>query len=247
MGEVSDELVPAALRLVEAGFDVIELNFACPVRKVLARGRGGDLLRRPAEAVELVARLRDHLPPQVPLTLKLRCGFDESARSRDNVWAILEGAWRVGVDAVTVHGRHVRQRYEGKSSWQFVLFDAAACLRMFQQTGVDGAAVARGAIGNPWIFRQLRELAAGKEPAIPDLDEQGRVIAEHYRLAEQLYGPKRACRRMTKLGIKYARLHPQSHLVRDAFAAARRPEQWREVVAGFYGLTPDWGEDEPRR
>jgi len=253
MGEAGEELVPAALRLVAAGFDVIDLNLACPVRKVLARGRGGDLLRRPMEALEIIARLREALPTRVPLTLKLRSGFDGSEESRANVFAILQGDWQRGIDAVTVHGRTVRQRYEGRSCWRFVrevkqaaggrvvlgsgdLIDAAACLDMIARTGVDGVTVARGAIGNPWVFQQVRALAAGEEPRTPELGEQGRVIGEHYRLAEDLYGPKRACRRMTKFGIKYARLHPQSEQVRDAFAAVRRPDQWRDVLQRFYGV-----------
>ena len=108
---------------------------------------------------------------------------------------------------MTVHGRTVRQRYEGRSSREFLrevkahagprtmlgsgdLFTAQDCLDMLGQTGVDGVSVARGAIGNPWIFEQARALAAGVVLPPPSLHQQRDVIAEHYRLSEEIYGPE---------------------------------------------------------
>ena len=251
MGAVPEQFAPAALKLVAAGFDVIDLNFACPVKKVLGRCRGGYLLSDPDTALAIVARVRDALPPQVPLTVKMRRGMDESAESRDRFFTILDGAFRLGAAAVTVHGRTVRQRYEGVSSREFLanvkqyagartvlgsgdLFTAEDCLDMFRQTGVDGVSVARGAIGNPWIFEQVRAVAAGRVPPPPSLHRQRNVIAEHYRLSEQVYGPSHCCRVMRKFGIKYARLHPQSRQVRDAFIAVSQPDQWRAVLDKWY-------------
>ncbi len=251
MGAVPEQFAPAALRLVAAGFDVIDLNFACPVKKVLGRGRGGFLLRDPETALSIVGRVRDALPPGVPLTVKMRRGTDESAASRDRFFAIFEGAFRLGAVAVTVHGRTVRQRYEGRNSRAFLrevkqhagprtvlgsgdLFSAPDCLDMLAETGVDGVSVARGAIGNPWIFAQARALAAGEVLPPPSLHQQRDVIAEHYRLAAEIYGPERCCRVMRKFGIKYAQLHPQSQQVRDAFVAVTRPDQWPAVLAKWY-------------
>ena len=88
------------------------------------------------------------------------------------------------------------------------------------QTGVDGVNARARAIGNPWIFQQARALAAGRPlPPPPSLFEQREVIAEHYRLAEEVYGPRRVGSVMRKFGIKYAQLHPQATEVRDAFSA----------------------------
>jgi tRNA-dihydrouridine synthase len=106
---------------------------------------------------------------------------------------------------------------------------------MMARTGVDGVTAARGAIGNPWIFAQARALAAGLPlPDPPGLLEQRDVISEHYRLAEEIYGPQRACRTMRKFGIKYALLHPQSDQVRDAFLAVGKRHQWQAVLARWY-------------
>ncbi|OHB79001.1 MAG: tRNA-dihydrouridine synthase [Planctomycetes bacterium RBG_16_64_12] len=252
MGHAADELAAAAGKLVEAGFDAVDLNFGCPVRKVLSKCRGGHLLSDPERALKIVAGVRDALPPKVPVTVKMRRGTDESDRSREDFFTVFDGAFALGAAAVTVHGRTVRQRYEGPSSWAFLrevkehagdrtvlgsgdLFTAQDCLDMIAQTGVDGVTVARGAIGNPWIFREARALAAGRPlPPPPSLLEQREVIAEHYRLAEEIYGPARSLTVMRKLGIKYSRMHPQAQEVRDAFVAVRDPNQWQKVLDRWY-------------
>jgi tRNA-dihydrouridine synthase len=114
------------------------------------------------------------------------------------------------------------------------LFTAHDCLDMFAQTGVDGVAVARGAIGNPWIFPQIRALAEGREIAPPGLHQQRDVIAEHYRLAGEIYGENRCCALMRKFGIKYSRLHPQAEKVREAFIVVKEPADWRAVLEKWY-------------
>jgi nifR3 family TIM-barrel protein len=252
MGSTAEAFGPAALKLVQAGFDAIDVNFGCPVRKVVGKCRGGYLLSQPEAALEVLARVREVVPPDVPVTLKMRRGMDDGDQSRENFLRIFDGAFALGIAAVTVHGRTVRQRYDGRSSWDFLrelkdhagdrivwgsgdLFTAEDCLAMIAQTRVDGITVARGAIGNPWIFRDLRALAAGRPlPDPPSLFEQRETIAEHYRLAEELYGAKRASYVMAKFGIKYSRLHPQARQVRDAFVAAHRLQQWRLVLDEWY-------------
>lgn len=252
MGSEPEQFAQAARRVVEAGFDAVDINFGCPVRKVLGRCRGGFLLGEPATALEIVDRVRQAVPPHVPVTVKMRRGLDDTAASRDDFYAIFDGLWPRGVSAVTVHGRTVAQRYRGRSSWEFLrevkqhagphvvlgsgdLFSAEDCLAMMRQTGVDGVTVARGAIGNPWIFQQVRALASGEPlPPPPTLHEQRAVIAEHYRMAEEIYGAEWAGRIMRKFGIFYSRLHPESNAVRAAFIRVSRNDQWLAVLQQFY-------------
>jgi nifR3 family TIM-barrel protein len=251
MGAEPEMFPPASQKLLDAGFDVIDLNFACPVKKVLGRCRGGFLLSDPETALKIVDCVRNTLPPQIPLTIKLRRGMDESPESLDRFYQILDGAFRLGIAAATVHGRTVRQRYEGTSSREFLrevkqhvgdkiilgsgdLFTAQDCLDMLAETGVDAVSVARGAIGNPWIFQQVRALAEGRVLPPPSLYEQRDVIAEHYRMSEEIYGPKRGSLLMRKFGIKYAQLHPQFEQVRAAFIAVTKPEHWRAVLDQWY-------------
>ena len=190
MGAEPEQFAAGALRLVQAGFDVIDINFGCPVRKVLGRCRGGFHLSQPEVALDIVRRTRDVVPAEIPVTLKMRRGIDNSAESRDNFYKILDGAFAAGAAAITVHGRTVEQRYIGPSRWEFLaevkkyvgdrtilgsgdLFTPQDVMRMFAETGVDGVTVARGCIGNPWIFAQCRALAEGKPlPPPPTLHEQ---------------------------------------------------------------------------
>jgi nifR3 family TIM-barrel protein len=252
MGAEPADFAAGAVRLVEAGFDVIDINFGCPVKKVLGRCRGGYHLGQPQRALEIVRRTRDAVVPEIPVTVKMRRGVDDSEQSRDHFFEILDGVFAAGLDAVTVHPRTVQQRYVGPSRWSFLsevkrhvgtkiilgsgdLFSAGDCVDMLQQTGVDGVSVARGAIGNPWIFPQVHALLSGEPlPAPPGVREQGEVIREHFRLAAELYGPERCGRIMRKFGIMYAALHARSGEVREAFIRMRRPEDWVAVLDRWY-------------
>jgi tRNA-dihydrouridine synthase B len=252
MGADPDDFAPAARRLVTEGYDVIDINFGCPVKKVLGRCRGGYLLGAPGTALEIVDRVRNAVPANVPVTLKMRRGFDESPGSLDHFWSIFDGAFDRGVAAVTVHGRTVKQRYVGPADWDFLadvkrhagsrtvigsgdLFSAEACVAMLSRTDVDGVSIARGAIGNPWIFRQTLALLAGLPPLPPPtVHEQREVLRDHWRLSAELHGEDLAGRSMRKFAIKYARVHPESLTVRDAFVAARTDGDWRGVLERFY-------------
>ncbi|MEM7316458.1 MAG: tRNA-dihydrouridine synthase [Planctomycetota bacterium] len=251
MGAEPEQFSAGALKLVEAGFDIIDINFGCPVKKVLGRCRGGFHLSQPDVALDIVQRTRDIVPDHIPVTVKMRRGIDETQESRDKFFKILDGAFDIGVAAVCVHCRTVVQRYIGPSRWEFLrelkehagekvilgsgdLFTAQDCLDMMAQTGVDGVTVARGAIGNPWIFQQVRALAAGQPlPDPPGVLEQGEVIREHYRLAHELYGD-RCGAQMRKFGIKYAALHPNFEDVRNAFVKVKQQEDWLSVLDRFY-------------
>jgi nifR3 family TIM-barrel protein len=261
MGSEPEQFAAGALKLVQAGFDVIDINFGCPVKKVLGRCRGGFHLSQPAVALEIIRRTREVVPAHLPVTVKMRRGIDDSQESRDKFFTILDGAFDAGVAAVTVHGRTVQQRYIGPSRWQFLaevkrhvgnrvilgsgdLFSAQACLDMLRETGVDGVTVARGAIGNPWIFQQCHALAAGLPlPEPPRLFVQRAVICEHYRLAQELYG-ERCGPLMRKFGIKYSALHPDHLQVREAFARIKCFDEWQAVLERHYaedrpGVHPD--------
>lgn len=255
MGAEPEQFAQGATRLVEAGFDIIDINFGCPVKKVLGRCRGGFHLSQPAVALEIVRRTRERVPPHIPVTVKMRRGIDDSSESRDNFFTILEGAIGAGVAAFTIHGRTVAQRYIGPSRWSFLsevrnlvgskpvallgsgdLFTPEACLNMMSETGVHGVTVARGAIGNPWIFSQARALAAGSTPSPPDLHEQRDVLLDHFALSEELYGAEHCGKLMRKVGIKYAALHPHYLDVREAFTHIRQRSDWEAVLAKHYAI-----------
>lgn len=260
MGSEPEQFAAGAVKLAEAGFDIIDINFGCPVKKVLGRCRGGFHLSQPHVALEIVARVREAVPADRPVTLKMRRGMDDTSESRDHFYEILDGAFSLGAAAITVHGRTVKQRYVGPSRWDFLtevkqhvgperlifgsgdLFSAEDCIRMIEQTGVDGVTIARGAIGNPWIFEQVDALWRGEPlPPPPSLREQAETIREHYVLCERTYGVDRAPVMMRKFCIKYSASHPQHEMLRELLVRVRSREQIEAVLSEYYSS------DEPGR
>lgn len=252
MGSEPEEFGPAALRLVQAGFDVIDINFGCPMKRVRDRCRGGMHLGQPDVAIEILKHVRNVVPPQVPVTVKMRRGIDDSAFSRDCFFRILEAAVAIGIDAATIHGRTVEQKYVGPSRPEFLcevraafpdlmllgsgdLMCAADCVRMLVQTGVDGVTAARGSIGNPWIYQEAAALLAGRPlPPPPTVHAQRDVLEQHYELTCRIYPAESVCRQMRKFGIRYARLHPDEDLVRQAFIKVTDDTGWNNVLRRHY-------------
>lgn len=241
----------AAQELCREGFDVVDINLACPVRKVLSRRRGGFLMKKPDAAVAIVRAVAGVIDR--PLTVKLRMGFDRSDESADAFWAMAEGVFDAGAAAICVHARTVEQRYTGRADWEFLAqvkrrfpdktiigsgdaLTPELAVRMLRETGVDGVAFARGALGNPWIFRQFRDYLAGRPLYKPPIFEQRKLLEDHFDHAIELYGPLRTPKMMRKFGIKYARLHPHPGKVRPAFIAISNRAQWQAVLEKFYGI-----------
>jgi len=251
MGNEPETMARAAASLGGMGFDVVDLNFACPVRKVVSRNRGGALMRDPGLALDIVRAVIEAVPGR-PVTLKLRRAFPEADEKRESFWAIARGAFEAGAAAICVHGRSVEQKYRGKSDWDFLalvkrefpgrtiigsgdVHAPADALRMIAETGVDGVAAARGAIGNPWFFAQARDLAAGRPARKPGLDEQRDLIHRHFRLACETYDARRGLKILRHFCLQYAKMHPRRTELRNALVAVRTEEQWRAVIDSFYG------------
>ena len=263
MGSEPDSMAAAAVILHRAGFDVIDLNFACPVKKIKNKARGGHMLIDVPRAISILKSVRDALPPQAILTVSTRRGFDDSSESFDRFYQIADTAWEYGYSAIRVHGRTVVQKYLGPSHWPSVrqvkqrypdrtilgsgdVFTAHDVLRMRQDTGVDIVWIARGAIGNPWIFRDAAKLLADPSATLdpPTISEQREALAEHFSIATEIHGEQLAGRRMRKMGIKYSRFHPQSQQVKAEFINVRSLRDWTHVLEKWFnndgpGVWPD--------
>lgn len=253
MGSEPEQFAAAADHLASLGYDAVDINFGCPVKKVLGRCRGGFLLSTPDRATEIIRRVLDAVAGRLPVTVKMRRGMDDSAKSERDFFVILDAACEMGVAAVTVHARTVKQRYVGSSDWSFLvkvkrhagdrtiigsgdLFTAEDCRRLLNETGVDGCSLARGAIGNPFIFREARAvLAGGALPPPPSISEQRRAIERHLGLLTELHDAARARQVLRKFGVRYSELHPCAAEVKTAFLAVRTAEDWREILDRWYG------------
>ncbi len=178
-----DVLARGAAVAVHAGAGIIDVNMACPVKKVCGSGAGAALGRDPARVAEAVRAIRSAVA--VPVTVKIRAGWDETEL---NCVEVARAAEQAGAAAVSLHGRTRAQMYSGRARWDLVravkqavsipvlgsgdVWTADDALRMRAETGCDAVLVARGACGNPWIFRELRAAELGRpRPPPPSRDE----------------------------------------------------------------------------
>jgi len=192
---------------------LVDINMGCPVPKIVRNGEGAALMREPELAAKIVSGLKKKISK--PVTVKIRKGYTQKEINAVEFARAMEDA---GADAVTVHGRTRNQMFKGDADWDIIrqvkenvkipvigngdIFDPEDAVRMMQQTGCDGVMVARGALGNPWIFRQIRQLLDGKDMEYPSPQEKADMFMEHLKRALPCHGEKVACLRMQK-HIKY--------------------------------------------
>jgi nifR3 family TIM-barrel protein len=189
-----DVLARGAAVAVQAGAGIIDVNMACPVRKVCGTGAGAALGRDPRRVEAAVRAIRAAVA--VPVTIKIRAGWDEAELNCVDVARAAEAG---GAAAVALHGRTRTQMYSGRARWDLVrevkravgipvlgsgdVWSADDALRMRAETGCDAVLVARGACGNPWIFRELRAAELGRpRPPPPTRDEWVSVMLRHVAL-----------------------------------------------------------------
>ncbi len=242
---------------VTDSFAAIDVNLACPVKKISKKSRGGHWLREPEGAIEILKAVRDAVPSSIPVTVKMRRSFDDTEEMRQNFLYLFDAAYDLGCAWVVVHGRTVEQKYVGPSRWDPLkalvdrnperiimgsgdVWDVNQIFRMIAYTGLSGVSVARGCIGNPWIFRQARDLLEGREPRDPTIEEQRAVLEQHFELAlavnKNFRDPElHTAKNMRKFGIKFAAHHPQAQEVKKSFIYVKSLDDWRVALDQWYG------------
>ena len=245
-------LARAAAVFEGLGYDMIDLNFACPVPKVLRRQRGGFLMQKPDLIRQALRQTRDAV--RCPVLMKIRIGFDRSAAAEEDFWTICEIAAAEGVDMLAVHGRTVGQKYRGPADWTRIgqikqrfatltvfgsgdIFDAQTAVERLDCSGIDGIVIARGAVGNPWLFDELLARTQGR-PILPPptLAAQGEVILEHFQMCCRMRTGRRAVAYFRKFLPGYTRRHPDRKATMLTLLAAQRPEDLTSAVKTAYGL-----------
>ena len=250
LGADAETMAKSAEAFERIGYDLIDLNFACPAPKVLRRGRGGQLLTKPNTVMEIYRRVRQAV--RCPILMKLRVGFDGSDAGREDFWRICEGACSEGVDALVIHGRTVKQKYRDRADWEIIaevkrqfpetmifgsgnLFDAETVVDRIKNGGVDGVIIARGAIGNPWIFSQVRAQLEGKpKPPGPGIAEQGEVMLRHFEMIAQTREIIKAVRFFRKFSVGYCKHHPQRKKVQADLLSAQNEQQVLAAIKNWY-------------
>ena len=232
-------LMAEGARLVTGHGDLIDINMGCPVRKVVNGGAGSALLREPAKVASIIREVRR--ATSLPLTIKIRTGWETGSANFLEIGRI---AGEEGCDAITLHPRSRAQMFEGKADWSGIrelkesvrlpvigsgdLFTAGDVVAMLGQTGCDGVMIARGALGNPWIFREALDILSGREPRYPVPAERAEAALRHLELFIETAGEKVALLEMRKHFCWYARGLPGSARFRDLI---NRLESWTALTA----------------
>jgi len=175
----------------EEGADILDVNCGCPAPKVVRNGGGSGLLREPSRLETILKEIKKRI--SIPLTLKLRTGFSDSTI---NVVDVAKMAEQCGVEHIQVHGRTREQGYKGLANWDLIGQVKSAVtvpvsgngditsleygMQRWRQTGVNGILIGRGAMQNPWIFRQFQDVLEGRQPYLPDLSEKKAVLLEFF-------------------------------------------------------------------
>lgn len=250
LGNDPATMAKAAKALEGAGYDIIDLNFACPAPKVVRRHRGGYLLKKPEIVKEIYSRVRDAVT--CPVTMKLRTGFDSSRESFDNFYRIVSNAAQQKVDAQIIHGRTVAQKFAGVVDWDLIeevkrcfekttiigsgdIFEPQSTIQRLRDTKIDGVLIARGAIGNPWIYKGLIAVWKGiSDPGPPTLTEQAEVMRKHFEMICGLYKPIKSVRYFRKFLVRYCKLHPRRKQAQKSLLAVDNREDLLLEIKRWY-------------
>ncbi len=241
-------MAQAAAELCIRGATTIDINLACP-SKVSKKKRscGGNLLADPDLAIRILRAVVESVAGGATLSIKLRRSFDESESHVASFYRILEAGLEFGYRWATVHARTVEAKYRGPAHWPFLadlvtrypeatifgsgdVWTAADALGMVRETGVAAVSVARGAIGNPWIFSQIERLRRGEAAGAPTIADLRTALSEYAALADRYLNPKLAGRMVRKFSIKWASWHPDPEKFHRAVTQAKNREEWNRVV-----------------
>lgn len=221
-------------------YDLVDLNAACPAPKVVRRGKGAALLKEPGKLEEILKLLVRYA--RTPVTIKIRSGWDDRSVNAREVALRAEDA---GVSAIFIHGRTRAQGYSGTVDYATIeevkrvvnipviaSGDNLTLYRireMFERTGCDGVAIARGSFGNPWLFREVKEFfCEGSPTVLPSVSDRVEVMKRHLSLLVEHYGEKRAVSVFRKFFIWYTRGMRNTRMLRDR---AFRTEVLSSMVA----------------
>ena len=195
-GGEADRMAWGAAMVEEAGADFVEINCGCPAPKIVRRGGGSGLLRDLGNLRDILAQVKRAV--QIPVTVKVRVGWAEDQINLPETQKVVEGE---GAAALVIHGRTRQQGYKGLANWDLIsqakarasipvigngdILKVEDVIDKLERYGVDGVAVGRGAMHNPWLFGQIADLYEGKAPREPTLEEHKALFSDYLVLLRE--------------------------------------------------------------
>jgi tRNA-dihydrouridine synthase B len=240
---ILSEQAAALEKRLNGALALIDINMGCPAKKIVSNGEGSALMRDMDKAYAVISAVARSV--ELPVTVKFRKGWDDTSVNAVE-FALM--AQQAGADAVTVHGRTREQQYAGKADWDIIrqvkqavsipvigngdVFSAADYFNMKQQTGCDGVMVARGAMGNPWVFAEIRAAKQGVPFVPPSSKDRVDMALRH---AKSLVGQKgeRAIVEMRKHAAWYIKGIPGAAAVRNGINECNTYEEMEVLLLGL--------------
>ena len=235
----------AARIVVDEGADIIDLNMGCPVPKVVRQGAGAALLQDAEKVASLVDAVRQAV--SIPLTVKTRSGWSQS---KINVLEVARVAENAGADAITIHPRTAKQGFSGCADWPLIakvkqavnipVIGNGDVIRpedvgnMRKLTQCDGIMIGRAAMGNPWIFKQAKQLSAGQYPASPSVHERLEVMRRHLALYEESLHGRRSLAGFRSRIMWYTKGLRGSARLRASLSDCRHLEEMDKLCEDFF-------------
>ena len=244
-----EEFILRAIDILSAyKYDVLDFNAACPVRKVTSRGEGASLLKDPKKLHKLLKIIVKN--SSKPVTVKIRTGWNKASINAKEAALASQDA---GASALFIHGRDKEQGYSGEVDYKVIagvkkaldipliasgdVFSPELAKKMFDETGCDGLLVARGALGNPWIFKEIKGfLKNGKVIRRPSQDEIADVILEHLNSCIDFYGPTHGVKRFHKFFGWYTKGVQNVRALREKSFRVKTKEEMYEIIWAFRKL-----------
>lgn len=241
-GSEPDVMAEGARIMQAYGAQIIDINMGCPVPKVVNNGEGSALMRNPELAAEIVSAMVKAV--DVPVTVKFRKGWDDASVNAVEFARRMEAA---GASAIAVHGRTRMQYYSGKADWNIIgqvkeavtvpvigngdIFVPEDGKAMLEQTNCDGIMLGRGALGRPWLYRQMIEyLRTGGYEGEPTLEQRRQVITHHAQLICEEKGERVAMKEMRKHIAWYYKGLPGAARMRDAINTVATMEDLEHLL-----------------
>ncbi|MDD2318331.1 MAG: tRNA dihydrouridine synthase DusB [Desulfobacterales bacterium] len=234
-------MAEAAAMVQDSGADILDINFGCSVKKVLKSGAGSALMKTPEKAEAILRSVRKSV--SIPLTIKIRTGWNPSG---DEAMRIAQIAQDCGVDAVAIHPRTATQGFSGKAFHSLIgalkerlripvigngdIQNARDAVDMMEQTGCDGVMIGRGAIGNPWIFEQVRRRLNAEPRFEADMELRFQTMLDYLGMSVKYFGESRACRMMRSRLSWFVKGLPGSSRFRQAISRISSRDQAMEFI-----------------